>query len=216
MAESSSHMTAAVDEQSLRLWKRGNLRGYNELVERYKRPIFCFIYHQIRDADEAKDILQETFIRMYRHKDRLREDKNLKAWLYQTASRLCIDLYRKKKPDRVFPMDSQDPAFTQLCDQSNHRQVGPQPDRLVEEHQAQQKILEAINRLPKKQRMIMSLRSCEGLSLSEIAETMECSEKTVGTTLFAARKKLVKWLKPLYEELWGSFQSEWTEPGGEE
>ncbi len=190
------------DVTALRLWKNGNLRGYNDLVQRYERPLFGFIYRYIHDADEAKDILQETFVRLYRSLSTLREDKSLKSWLFQTANRLCIDHFRKIKPERVMTVDHQDTSFLAAIE-SDHSEHSPQPDDLLEDQLVKKKIQEAIQSLPKKQRMMMTLRSSKDLSLKEIAEVTGCSEKTVGTALFTARKKLIKILKPILEEMYG-------------
>lgn len=192
------------DAQSLLLWKNGNQRGYNELVERYQRPLFHFIVRIIRDAEDAKDVLQETFIRLHRSLDRLREDKSLKAWLYQTANRLCIDYLRKHKPGRVAVVDHQEPATLAMLDSATEGTTTlKQPDEWMADRTLKDEVVAAIQKLPPKQRMAMSLRSCEGLSMKEIAAAMECSEQTVGTTLFAARKKLMQTLKPLLQDVYG-------------
>lgn len=191
------------DVLSLRLWKSGNMRGYKELVQRYERPLFHFIYRIIRDADDTKDILQETFIRFYQSVARLREDKKISAWLYQTAHNLCIDFLRKHKPGRVTVMDHQDSGFEAVIESSGSSR-SQQPDAFMQDQDLKQRIIDAIDQLPKKQRMIMTLRGCRELSLKEIADVMDCNEKTVGTTLFAARKRLLSILRPVLEEIYGS------------
>ncbi|RJP26296.1 MAG: sigma-70 family RNA polymerase sigma factor [Candidatus Omnitrophota bacterium] len=200
------------DVTALRLWKNGNMRGYNDLVQRYERPLFCFIHRLIRDADETKDILQETYVRLYRSLPSLREDKNLKSWLFQTANRLCIDHFRKIKPNRVMTVDHQDASFVASIE-AEAAEHPEQPDACLQDRQMQGKIQEAIQALPQKQRMIMNLRSSKDLSLKEIAEIMGCSEKTVGTALFSARKKLVKILKPLLEDMYGRSASQLVRKG---
>ena len=187
---------------SLQLWKNGNMRGYNQIVERYQKPLFSFIYRTVRSVEESKDILQETFVRMFKYKDNFKEDKSLKSWLYQTASNLCIDFFRKYKPGRVNSFDHQDPAFCSLVESSGQGS-GKQPDEVAQEKKMQEIILKAIDELPKKQKMAMVLRSCKNLSIKEIAEVMECTEQTVGTTLFAARKKLVEMLSPILKDNYG-------------
>jgi len=174
------------DTALLRLWKEGDIRGYNSLVKRFERPLLIFILRMIRDRDDARDVLQETFVRLHRSLDKLREDKSLKSWLYMTANNLSIDWLRKHKPGRVTAMDHQDSAFHALADASAmDRPI--RPDDRMQETWIQEKILEAIERLPSQQRMAMTLRSIKGLSLKEIAEAMNSTEQTVGTTLFAAR-----------------------------
>lgn len=190
------------DVLSLQLWKNGNMRGYNQIVERYQKPLFHFIYRIVRDMDESKDILQETFVRMYKYKERFDEEKSLKSWLYQTANNLCIDFFRKHKPGRVNFYDQQDSLFSTLVESSGLERE-KQPDEIAQDNRLYEIILKAIEQLPKKQKMVMTLRSCKNLSLKEIAEVMGCTQQTVGTTLFAARKKLIQLLSPVLEELYG-------------
>jgi len=190
------------DGISLQLWKSGNMRGYNQIMERYQKPLFLFIYRTVRDMDESKDLLQETFVRMFKNRDTLREDRPVKSWLYQTASNLCIDYFRKHKPGRVSCYDHQDTAFSAIVEVSHH-ETGPGPDEIAQENALQETILKAIDQLPKKQKMVMTLRSCKNLTMKEIAEVMGCSQQTVGTTLFAARKKLVEILKPVLQDYYG-------------
>ncbi len=187
-----------LDAQSLLQWKQGDIRGYNELVKRYEKPLFHFIVRTIRDRDDAKDVLQETFVRLFRSKEKLQENRSLKSWLFTAAHNLCIDFFRKHKPGRVTAVDSQDSAFQSMADSSSIEKPA-QPDALYQEKWVQEKIIEAIQTLPPKQQMVMTLRSCKEMSLKEIADVMECSERTVGTTLFAARKKLMKMLKQTLE-----------------
>lgn len=193
------------DAQALRLWKNGSNRGYNELVERYQKPLFHFIYRMVRDRDEAKDLLQETFIRLHRSLSSLREDKSLKSWLFRTANNLCIDHFRKHKPGRVTAFDHQAPESLAAVESASiDERTEIRPDEAAMQSAQQEKIIEAIQKLPKNQRMAMTLRSCEGLSMKEIADAMECSEQTIGTTLFAARKKLMKMLQPVMQEVYGA------------
>ena len=194
--------TGNPDLISLQIWKNGNMRGYNQIVERYQRPLFHFIYRTLRNVEESKDILQETFVRMYKYKENFKEDKSLKSWLYQTASNLCIDFFRKHKPGRVNFYNQQDPAFCALVESAG-QENSQQPDEAAQEKNMQEVILKAIDELPKKQKLAMVLRSCKNLSTKEIAEVMECTEQTVGTTLFAARKKLVELLSPILQEIYG-------------
>ncbi len=193
------------DVALLRLWKSGEVCGYNDLVKRYQRPLLMFICRMIRDADDAKDVLQETFVRFYRSLDKLREDRSLKSWLYMTANNLSIDYLRKHKPGRVTAMDHEDSTFQTLAE-SSVLDRPQRPDDCLRETWIQEQVLEAIEQLPSQQRMAMTLRSIKGLSLKEIAEMMNSTEQTVGTTLFAARKKLVKILQPILREEYGTLE----------
>lgn len=199
IAASSQEVDLEPDVISLRAWKNGDIHGFNDLVKRYDRRLLIFIYRMIRDEDDAKDLLQETFVRLYRSLDKLREDKSLKSWLYRTAGNISIDWLRKHKPGRMTAMDQQDSAF-QFLAESSDKESPPRPDDQMRDSWIQEKILEAIDDLPSQQKMAMTLRSVKGLSLREIAELMNSTEQTVGTTLFAARKKLINILQPILGE----------------
>lgn len=192
------------DACSLREWKQGNINGYNDLVKRYEKKLFVFVYRIIRDEDDSKDLIQETFIRMYKSKDKLREDKSIQAWLYMTAHNLSIDYLRKHKPGRVTAVDQQDPGFQAMVEACDSIDKIETPDTICQDKMMKEQILRAIEQLPKQQRLAMTLRSCKGLSLKEIAEIMGSNEKTVGTTLFAARKQLLKTLGPVLQEVYGT------------
>ena len=100
-------------------------------------------------------------------------------------------------------MDHQDSGFEAVIESSGSSR-SQQPDAFMQDQDLKQRIIDAIDQLPKKQRMIMTLRGCRELSLKEIADVMDCNEKTVGTTLFAARKRLLSILRPVLEEIYGS------------
>lgn len=194
-----------LDAQSLRLWKNGSQRGFNQIVERYQKTLFHFIYRMVRDEDEARDLLQETFVRLHRSLASLREDKSIKSWLFRTANNLCVDYFRKHKPGRVTAVDHQAPETLAMIEAASiDDRSDPRPDEAACQNAQQEAILAAIGSLPQKQRMAMTLRSCEGLSMKEISDIMGCSEQTVGTTLFAARKRLSLLLRPVLNEVYGS------------
>ena len=133
--------------------------------------------------------------------DRLREDVSLQPWLFRTASNLAIDHLRKTKPGRTVSLEAKreetglEPETTLTDDAPDD------PHRQVLRQQLEEKLVTAMNQLPKRQRMAMTLRCLRELTMKEIAEILECKERTVGTTLFAARKKLMRDLEPLLADL---------------
>jgi RNA polymerase sigma-70 factor (ECF subfamily) len=188
------------DVVDLRRWKDGDVMGFNALMSRYERRLYRLIWKVVRNNEDTQDVLQETFIRLHRSVDRLREDVSLQPWLFRTASNLAIDHLRKVKPGRTISLDDRQQETGQEPE-TIHGESPDDPHRRVVRKQLEERLVAALNRLPKRQRMAMTLRCLRDLSMREIAKVLKCKERTVGTTLFAARKKLMKELEPLLSDL---------------
>lgn len=183
----------------LERWRGGDIGGFHALMTRYERPVFRVIWKVVRNDEDARDLMQETFVRLWKNADKLREGTQLHPWLFRTASNLAIDHLRKYKPGREVSMVTQ-------RDDGDETTIEPAAQNADPRLRARRKEIEAaihaaVAELPRRQRIAMTLRSIEELSLKEIADILECEERTVGTTLFAARKKLIEKLRPLLEEL---------------
>ncbi len=196
-----SEPTVSQDVADLKRWKDGDMAGFNCLMSRYQRRLYRLVWKIVRNDEDTQDVLQETFIRLHRSIDKLREDVSLQPWLFRTASNLAIDHLRKAKPGRTVSLESKQ-EDTGLEPETNLADETPDdPHRRILHKQLEDKVVAAMNQLPKRQRMAMSLRCLRELSMKEIAEVLECKERTVGTTLFAARKKLMRDLEPLLADL---------------
>ncbi len=167
--------------------KAGDDAAFDGLMERYKRPVLSFVYRMIGDADEAQDVAQDVFVRVYQalHKPRFRQrDARFSSWLFQVARHAAIDVLRKR---RRRPLEWLSPRHEQGATLSD-----PEPDaagRLAATELGRQ-IAAAAAELPEKQRAIFILADYEGLSYAEIAAVMRCSVKSVETRLYRARQSL--------------------------
>lgn len=188
------------DIVDLRRWKDGDVTGFNTLMSRYERRLYRLIWKIVRNDEDSQDVLQETFIRLHRSVDRLRDDVSLQPWLFRTASNLAIDHLRKVKPGRTVSLEEKVEKTGQELE-AIREDTPDDPHRRALRKQLEERLVAALNRLPKRQRMAMSLRCLRELSMREIADILKCKERTVGTTLFAARKKLMKELEPLLADL---------------
>jgi len=194
------NVSATADTDLLKRWKRGDLSGFDALMSRYERPLYCLIRRIVRNEQDSQDILQETLVRLYRSMDRLREGVSLQPWLYRTASNLAIDHLRKMKPGRTVSLEEKQESEGKEPERIDE-QSPEDPRKRTIRKQLEQRLIEAMNRLPKRQQAAMTLRCLQDLSMHEIAEILQCKERTVGTTLFAARKKLMEELEPLLADL---------------
>ncbi len=152
---------------------------YNESVELYADGLYRFILKSIRDTDKAKDIIQDSYEKLWIRIEDVNHEK-VKSYLFSTAYHTMIDLIRREK--RITNMDG--------IDQSNYVDVQQSPDL--------QKVLhEAVNRLPEIQRTVIMLRDYEGYSYEEIGEITRLNESQVKVYIFRARAFLKNYIGSL-------------------
>jgi RNA polymerase sigma-70 factor (ECF subfamily) len=174
-------LTTATDEELLREVRSGDTDSLGVLVARWERPLFRFVY-RLRPRDEdARDICQETFLRILKKSDRFKEGSRFSTWMYQIALNLCRDQARRaKRWKRVL---AQTPTLPE-------RATGPfapevqDPARAAERREKSQAVLRALNRLPEEQREVVVLKEFEGLKFREIAEILSCPESTVKSRMY--------------------------------
>lgn len=161
----------------------GDERAFDELMARYKLPVVNFIYRMLHDADEANDVAQEVFVRVYRHRDRFRADgkHRFSTWLFQIARNLTIDAIRRRKRR---PLEFLDPAEIGAATAVS---MDPASDREAANREVRDLIVEAISILPEKQRTALILSEYHDLSHAEIAAILKCTAKSVESRLARAR-----------------------------
>lgn len=172
----------------------GDTGAYRPLVERYQNRIHAMVYGMVRDAEEARDITQNAFIKAYQNLTTFRIESSFYTWLYRIAMNLAIDQVRKHKRRRTSSFDEQ---VANRDDDGGILEVHHEesPAKALQRKQLQQKIFAALDELSEDQREVVLLREVEGLSYKEIADVMDIPEGTVMSRLFYARKKLQALLK---------------------
>ncbi len=182
-------LSQASDEALITEAKEGNLAAFSELVDRYKKPIFHLALRMLRNREEAEDSAQETFLRAFRSIDTFEEGRRFSPWLYQIASNLCRDVLRKRSI-RGFTQSLDAPIDDdgELYPQYARDEKGP--DELAVEGELREAVLDAVDRLPDKYRVVIVLRHLQDLSYQEIADVLDIPIGTVKTRLFRAREAL--------------------------
>lgn len=162
--------------------------AFSEVVTRYKGKIYNYVYRMTGSADDAEDLTQEVFIRMYTSIDSFRGQSSLNTWLFRIAGNLCIDRFRRTK--------NRTPAFSldePLADGGRAQEVADEtyaPHRVLENVEMAEQIQAALSKLPDKLRIALLLHDIEGLPYEEIAEIAGCPLGTVKSRLFSARMQL--------------------------
>jgi RNA polymerase sigma-70 factor (ECF subfamily) len=158
-----------------------DLAAFEELVRRYRNDVFRLSYHYLHNREEAWDLSQEVFIKVYRSIGHFRGESNFKTWVLRIAANQCKDYFKKRRLSTVSFDDriGVEPPGKQL-----------EPGRALAAQEIGEAIQTALAKLPHKHRTAFVLREFEGLSYEEMSQVMECSLGTVMSRLHHARKKL--------------------------
>jgi len=164
--------------------------AFNEVVTRYKTKVYNYIFRMTGSSEDAEDLTQEVFIRMYTSIDSFRSQSSLSTWLFRIASNLCVDRFRRSK-HRTAAYSLDEPVLDN--DVESTRDVPDltfEPQRLLENLEMAEQIQLALAQLPEKLRATLILHDVEGLPYEEIAQVVGCPLGTVKSRLFNARLQL--------------------------
>ncbi len=183
------------DHELMEATKNGDESGFAEIVVRYRNPITNYLYRFLNDYEEAVDLAQETFVRVYFAIERYHTDYAFSTYIYRIATNLAISELRKRKRRTLlsltglFQTDAEDLTEFQPPD------TRPLPDEDLVEDERAMVIAKAIGTLPAKYRIPVILRDIEGKAYDEIAEIMELGLGTTKSRISRARGLLKEKLK---------------------
>ncbi len=174
----------------------GEERAFQELVERYQVRLLNFIYRTIGDRERAEDLVQEVFIRVYRHLHRFDQSKKFSTWVYTIASNLAKNELRNRSRNPL--------VFFQAIKKNWQDEERPlqfedalsRPDDLYRKRHLRELVEEATAQLPEHHRQVFVLRELEGKSYEEIAEITDCNLGTVKSRLNRARNAFASIIEP--------------------
>jgi RNA polymerase sigma-70 factor, ECF subfamily len=177
----------------------GEQRAFEELVDRYQTRLLNFVYRTTGDRERAEDLVQEVFIRVYRHLHRFDRSKKFSTWIYTIASNLAKNELRNRSrnplilfqtikrnwEDEDRPLQFEDPAS--------------RPDDLFRKRYLRELVEGSVQKLPPHHRQVFVLRELEGKSYEEIAEITACNLGTVKSRLNRARNAFASIIAPHLE-----------------
>jgi len=177
---------------------KGDEGAFSELVRRKREKVFWIAYRIVGDQEDARDIAQAAFIRLWKALKRYKPEWSFDTWLYRITVNLAIDHYRSRGPARVTV------PLPQAGEPEPPPPAGfPRPPGPLEELTRAELgavFEELASRLGERQRAVFVLSQIEGMATEEIAEVMNISPSTVRNHLFQARRTLQESLKRLYPE----------------
>ncbi|MCA9744249.1 MAG: sigma-70 family RNA polymerase sigma factor [Deferribacteres bacterium] len=186
----SAHRQQAYDsqEEMIKLAQEGDEQAYRALYTRFCRVVYTLAYQMVGNHTDADEVVQETFIRVFKNIHRLRNTSSFNSWLYQIATNLSIDLRKARTKRRMLPLD-ESPDNISTFELATSRWV-KNPTQVLENKELLKQITLAVDELPAQQKAVVILHEVEGFSKKSISEILDCSLVTVRTNLHHARKKL--------------------------
>ncbi len=148
-------------------------------MDEYLPRVYRFALRLTGSRQEAEDLAQETFLKAWRRRGQLRDDRSSVVWLFTICKNLWNDRLRRK---------TRRPKVVGTPDEHESTAAGPDHNMMVQDDL--RRVLEAMDLLPARQREVLYLHACDGLSLREIAEVLEITSEAAKASLFEARKRL--------------------------
>ncbi len=168
------------DEELVTLSVSGDADSFNQLVLRWERPIYALAYRVIGREEEARDVVQETFLRAFRGIRNFRGQAKFSSWIYRIALNLCRDWIRRERRAKI----AQAPEGVDLIELAAEQEPAESIEDLVARHDMGHVVARLMARLPDEQRTAIILKEYHGMTFQEIADLQGVPLSTVKTRLY--------------------------------
>ena len=192
----NSERMVSNDTELIMQTQRGNMDAFEQLVQRYDKRVLTIAAGYVNSSDDAKDIYQEVFIRVYKGLSKFQYKSEFSTWLFRITTNVCLSHRMRGRrhthtslDQEVNDEDGQPHALKETLTDNTAA------DQQTHDAEISMRVEQALKTLSPRQKMVFSLKHYEGYKLKEIAEMMKCSEGTVKKYLFEATARLRKQLK---------------------
>jgi len=179
------------DEVLMVAYQQGDVRAFELLLTRHRRPIYNFILRYVRSRETAEDLMQEAFLRVIKGAGNYQRQAKFTTWLYTIARNLCVDQSRRAKHRKAQSLDQ---PMSSSADSGSLLDVIPgqdmPSDRLSVSNQLRLKMEDALGRLSEEQREVFMMREFGDMPFKEIADVVGVPENTVKSRMRYALEKL--------------------------
>lgn len=182
------------DEEAASETQRGNQYAFRVLVERYSRPIFRLAFRMTGNEQDAEDLVQETFLRVYKYIDNFDGRASFSTWIYRIATNCSLDFLRARKVRAQLNADMSKNDSANWLEQIAANE--PSPDRLTQSGRIAVRMTVALAELTEPERAAFVLRHYEGRSIDEIASNLGVRQGAAKQAIFRAVQKLRRSLAP--------------------
>jgi RNA polymerase sigma-70 factor, ECF subfamily len=198
---------APTDKDLIARCQKADVTAFNAIVARYKTKIYNYLYRMTGNAEDAEDLTQEVFVRMYTGLSSFRAEASLSTWLFRIAGNLVIDKYRRTKNEKALVsslnapygasgINGKDDSEEIMREVPDYSQM---PEKLLGQRELGAQIEQALLKLPEKLRSAVILFDIEGLTYEEIAQMEKVPLGTIKSRIFNARVALRQHLKAYLE-----------------
>jgi RNA polymerase sigma-70 factor (ECF subfamily) len=184
------------EELILEFQQTNNERAFNLIVKRFKNPLINYVYRFLGDYDSCVDVVQDTFVKVYRYKDRYTDVAKFSTWIYTIATNLAKTEYQRRKRLKTF-------SISGFGDEENNYEIKDntfRPDKSVDSLYKEEQIQRALLKVKVVYREPVILRDIQGMSYEEIADILNIEVGTVKSRINRGRKRLQKLLKNVYKD----------------
>ena len=189
---------AAADKRSeehslVRKAQTGDRLAFEELVRRYDRDVLRLALNLVHKPEDARDIYQESFLRVYRNLHRFRFECSFYTWLYRITTNVALDHLRRRtshREDQAPVLEDAEGSKQDFFDRQPELGAASNPEKQVLGNELGEKIQEAMKRLSPRERTVFEMKHYQGLRLRAIGDLLGTSEETVKNSLFRATRKL--------------------------
>ncbi len=182
-----------VDDAALvRAAQEGDHAAFEELVRLYDQNVLRLALNLVRSEEEARDVYQEAFLKIYKSLGSFRFQCSFYTWVYRIVTNICLDHLRKKavRKEESPSARQEDAEAVDFFEQVEDLRAESQPERDLLRRELRHQIERALKRLSPRERMVFELKHYQGLKLRTIGEMLDTSEQTVKNCLFRATQKL--------------------------
>ena len=189
------------DYELIKAIQSGRKDMFADLVQRYERSLYSFGMKMCAEPRDAEDVVQDTFLNVYRYLDKFRYETKFKNWLYRIATSTCIKKRRKSKfaPERELSLDEFLPQDEAIVDQQIPAWATMPLDQVLNE-ELSRTLKQAIVEVPEKYRVVLVLRDIEGFSTEESAQILNITVANLKVRLHRARLCLREKLKTYFTD----------------
>jgi RNA polymerase sigma-70 factor (ECF subfamily) len=183
---------AQLDETELiRAAQNGDRAAFEQLVRSYDQSVLKLAMNLLRSPEDAQDVYQEAFLRVYKNLDKFRFDCSFHTWLYRIVTNLCLDHLRKRKVRREEPtvLTTAEGPIDRMDVVAEERAEGD-PQRFLFSGELRKRVKETLAEFTPRERMVFELRHYQGLRLRRIGEILGTTEEAAKNCLFRATQKM--------------------------
>ena len=195
--EASQQTEGEAERGLIRRAQRGDRMAFDTLVRRYDQEVLRMALRIVRSPDEAQDLYQEAFLKVYRSIGQFRLEARFSTWLYRVVMNVCLDHLRRQKTRNEVPAGENDDGEVSYAETLKEDRPGLNPERAFQSGEITRRLDAALCRLSPKERMVFELKHCQGLKLRDIGDLCGTSEEAAKNSLFRALQKLRVELKDL-------------------